>query len=102
MLLCLRNPCEALCQKLKLNVDETEPTMYCICGSFIRLNYYDLLLSAFGGASLAYGKVMKQETKLQEEDSSTGPAQMDLLRKMLRICYFDHLKVLENSVANSI
>ncbi|KAI9085398.1 hypothetical protein K1719_032654 [Acacia pycnantha] len=33
MLLCPRNPCEKLCQKLRFNVDDTEPTKGLMCGS---------------------------------------------------------------------
>ncbi|KAJ1411271.1 hypothetical protein SESBI_21314 [Sesbania bispinosa] len=62
MLLCPRNPCEALCQKLKLKVDDSEPTKYFMCSTCLWSNGW--LLSTFAGARCSCGKLMDKEMKL--------------------------------------
>lgn len=66
MLLSPRNPCEALCQKLKLNIDDSEPTRYFMCSKephYRHFNYSifmdsDWLLSTYSGASCSCGNLM--------------------------------------------
>ena len=50
MLLHPRNPCESLCQKLKLNVDDTKPSRYFMCSSNCGVGS-ERGLSTFEGAS---------------------------------------------------
>ncbi|XP_028783621.1 uncharacterized protein LOC114739712 [Neltuma alba] len=99
MLLCPRNPCEKLCQKLRFNVDDTDPTKYLMCGSCRELS--DKWLSTFAGASCSCGKLMDQEMKVVEEEDN-NPKGGVFVRGERMYLIFDDLTVLQNSACNTI
>ncbi|XP_028783626.1 uncharacterized protein LOC114739715 [Neltuma alba] len=99
MLLCPRNPCEKLCQKLRFNVDDTEPTKYFMCGSCRQGS--DEWLSAFSGVSCSCGKLMDQEMKVVEEEDD-NPKGGVFVRGESMYLIFDDLTVLQNSACNTI
>ncbi|KAK4270436.1 hypothetical protein QN277_023472 [Acacia crassicarpa] len=99
MLLCPRNPCEKLCQKLKFNVDDTEPTKCLICGSCG--GGYQKLLSFFVGVRCSCGKLLDKEMKLEgEEDNSKEEGVF--VRGDTIYLIFDDLRVLENNPGNTV
>ncbi|XP_054779804.1 uncharacterized protein LOC129287615 [Prosopis cineraria] len=68
MLLCPRNPSQKLCQKLRFNVDDTEPTKYFMCGSCRESG--DTWVSTFAEVSCTCGKLMDQEMKVEGEEDN--------------------------------
>ncbi|XP_028783529.1 uncharacterized protein LOC114739618 [Neltuma alba] len=99
MLLCPRNPCEKLCQKLRFNVDDTEPTKYLMCGSCRQGS--DKWLSTFSGVGCSCGKLMDQGTKVVEEEDN-NPKGGVFVRGESMYLIFDDLTVLQNSACNTI
>ncbi|KAI9080109.1 hypothetical protein K1719_037925 [Acacia pycnantha] len=107
ILLCPRNPCEMLCQKLKFNVDDTEPTKYFMC-AYCRLrgDGSEKLLSTFAGVSCSCGKLMDQEVKVslkfswEENNNLTGDGVF--VRGESIYLIFDDLTVLQSSACNTI
>ncbi|CAL5210869.1 unnamed protein product [Lathyrus oleraceus] len=101
MLLRPRNPCEALCKKLKLNLDDSESTKYFMCGRCNRGS--DWFLSTFVGASCCYcGKLMDKEMKLHGDFGEVGLGDGVFVKKGSLYLIFDDLKVLQNSPGNSV
>ena len=102
MLLRPRNACEKLCHKLKLNVDDTEPTKYLMCRACGRGN--GTLLSTFAGVSCSTcGKLMDKEMKLEgEEDYSNSNGDGVFVRGDTMYLIFDDLRVVENSTGNIV
>ncbi|XP_028783527.1 uncharacterized protein LOC114739711 [Neltuma alba] len=100
MLLWPRNPCEKLCQKLKFNVDDTEPTKYMMCGSCGGGNR--TLLSTFAGVSCSCGKLMDKEMKLEGEENNSKGEDGVFVRGDTMYLIFDDLRVLENFPGNTV
>ncbi|XP_028783614.1 uncharacterized protein LOC114739705 [Neltuma alba] len=100
MLLWPRNPCEKLCQKLKFNVDDTEPTKYMMCGSCGGGNRR--LLSTFAGVSCSCGKLMDKEMKLVGEENNPKGEDGVFVRGDTMYLIFDDLRVLENFPGNTV
>ncbi|RDX61644.1 hypothetical protein CR513_60109, partial [Mucuna pruriens] len=103
MLLSPRNSLEAFCQRLKLNVDDTEPTKYFMCGSCSKGKDL-LLLSTFAGASCCYcEKSMIKEVKLLEEskeDACRGNGVF--VKEDAMFLIFDDLRVLQSSPGTTV
>ncbi|XP_027905996.1 uncharacterized protein LOC114165613 [Vigna unguiculata] len=96
MLLSPRNPLESSYQRLKVRVDDTEPTRYFMCHTCSKEK--DLLMSTFDGAKCQCGKLMKKETKLLVESKEERAKDNGVFVKpdaMLLI--FDDLRVLRSS-----
>ncbi|KAJ1411272.1 hypothetical protein SESBI_21315 [Sesbania bispinosa] len=100
MLLCPRNPCEALCQKLKLKVDDSEPTKYFMCSTCLWKN--DYLLSTFAGVRCSCGKLIDKEMKLYGDSSEETHEDGVFVKGGTMYLMFDDLKVLQSSPGNSV
>ncbi|KAI9080135.1 hypothetical protein K1719_037951 [Acacia pycnantha] len=100
MLLCPRNPCEEHCQKLRFNVDDTEPTKCFMCGSGSCRR--SGRVSIFAGASCSCGKLMDHEVKLREEEDNNLKGDGVFVRGESIYLIFDDLTVLQTSVRNTI
>ena len=100
MLLCPRNPCEKLCQKLKFNVDDTEPTKCLMCGSCGAGNRK--LLSTFAGVRCSCGKLMDKEMKVEGEEDNSRLGDGVFVKGEAIYLIFDDLRVLENSPRNIV
>ncbi|KAJ1376630.1 hypothetical protein SESBI_49724 [Sesbania bispinosa] len=100
MLLYPRNPCEALCQKLKLKVDDSEPTKYFMCSTCLWSNGW--LLSTFAGARCSCGKLMDKEMKLHGDSGEETHGDGVFVKDGTRYLIFDDLKVLQSTPGNSI
>ncbi|KAK4270439.1 hypothetical protein QN277_023475 [Acacia crassicarpa] len=100
MLLCPRNPCEKLCQKLKFNVDDTEPTKCLMCGSCGVGNR--TLLSTFAGVRCSCGKLMDKEMKVEGEEDNSKLGDGVFVRGEATYLIFDDLRVFENSPQNTV
>ncbi|KAK7286869.1 hypothetical protein RJT34_22190 [Clitoria ternatea] len=97
MLLCPRNPCETLCQKLKVRMDhESEPLKYFMCNKGCRR------LSTFAEASCCCGKLMDREIKLHGDSSEKGYEEGVFVKGGTMYLIFDDLKVLQSSPGNSV
>lgn len=100
MLLRPRNPCEAICKKLKLNLDDSESIKYFMCGRCNKRS--DLFLSTFVGASCYYcEKLMDKEMKLHGDFGEEGLGDGVFVKKGSLYLIFDDFKVLQNSPGNS-
>ncbi|MED6167334.1 hypothetical protein PIB30_001757 [Stylosanthes scabra] len=103
MLLRPRNSSESLCKKLKLNVDDTEPTRFFMCSSKCSIRD-STLLSTFSGANcLKCGKLMDRETKLLEDSGEVRHQHGQdgvFLKGEARYIVSDDLKVLRNFPGN--
>ncbi|KAL1368542.1 hypothetical protein AAHE18_02G129000 [Arachis hypogaea] len=100
MLLRPRNPCEALCRKLKLNVDDNEPTRSFICSNHCKRS--NSLLSAFSGVTcIKCGNPMDKEPKIMVNDSSSEVTHRRedgvFVKGEAMYLIFDNLKVLQSS-----
>ncbi|KAI9085390.1 hypothetical protein K1719_032646 [Acacia pycnantha] len=105
ILLCTRNPCEKLCQKLKFNVDDTELTKNFMCASCrLRGDGREklLLLSTFAGASCSCGKLMNQEVKVLGEEVINLTGDGVFVRGESIYLIFDDLTVLQSSACNTV
>ncbi|KAI9080100.1 hypothetical protein K1719_037916 [Acacia pycnantha] len=103
ILLCPRNPCEKLCQKLKFNVDDTEPTKYLMCASCrLRGDVSEKLLSTFAGASCSCGKLMEQKVTVDGEENNNLTGDGVFVRGEGMYLIFDDLTVIQNSAFNTI
>ncbi|XP_027351309.1 uncharacterized protein LOC113862421 [Abrus precatorius] len=101
MLLSPCNPLEAFCQRLKLKVDDTEPTKYFMCSSCSRSSV--LLLSTFAGASCSCGKLLSKEMKLMvESKEESGGENGVFVKGDAMFLIFDDLRVLPSSPGNSV
>ncbi|KAL2337517.1 hypothetical protein Fmac_011963 [Flemingia macrophylla] len=101
MLLCPRNPCEALCQKLKVNVDDSEPMKYFMCSNKCRRggNWF---LSTFAGASCSCGRLMDKEMKLHGDTSEGTCEDCVFVKGNTMYLIFDDLRVQQSSPGNSV
>lgn len=68
MLLKPRNSSEDQCRKLKLNIDDTEPTRYFICEDWGCSQDKKAFLSTYKTAKCKCGKPMNREIKLKDSD----------------------------------
>ncbi|KAF7825587.1 DUF674 family protein [Senna tora] len=93
MLLKPRNPMEAHCGNLKINIDDTEPTKYFICPKFeCRENTESVLLSTFRNHHKCYcGSNLSSEIKL---DSSINVASEGFVQEMVTFIILDDLSVI--------
>ncbi|KAI4354629.1 hypothetical protein L6164_003478 [Bauhinia variegata] len=102
MLLCPRNPCDALCQKLKLNLEyDKEPMKYFMCSS-CRGNKNDWLLSTFAETTCTCGKLMNQEMKLEDSIEEVDQVNGVFVKGEAMYLIFDDLKVMKGSLSNSL
>ncbi|KAG2380282.1 uncharacterized protein HKW66_Vig0170610 [Vigna angularis] len=96
-----RNPLESSCQRLKVKVDDTEPTKYFVCYSCSKEK--DLLLSTFDGARCNSGKLMRKETQLLEESKEeVGRDNGAFVKSDAMFLILDDLRVLRSSVGDSV
>ncbi|KAK4270434.1 hypothetical protein QN277_023470 [Acacia crassicarpa] len=100
MLLCPHNPCEKLCQKLKFNVDNTEPTKFLVCSSCGGGNRK--FVSIFAGVRCSCGKLMDKEIKLEEEEEDNSKGEGVFVRGDVTYLIFDDLRVLEKVSGNTV
>nr|KYP77209.1 hypothetical protein KK1_021488 [Cajanus cajan] len=102
MLLSPRNPLEASCQRLKVNVDDTQPTKYFMCHSCSKSS--NLWVSTFDGARCYCGKLMRKEMELlveePKEDADGGNSVFVKGDAMFLI--HDDLRVLRSSPSDSV
>ncbi|KAF6160960.1 hypothetical protein GIB67_007601 [Kingdonia uniflora] len=74
MLLRPRNSSEALCRKLKVNIDDTEPTKYYVCNDFLSAKWDHSrtarVASAFRNIKCSCSKLMDKEVGLDGKVSS--------------------------------
>ncbi|XP_072065668.1 uncharacterized protein [Arachis hypogaea] len=101
MLLRPRNPCRALCRKLKLNVDDNEPTRRFICSNYCKRSN-SFLLSAFSGVTcIKCGNPMDKKPKIMVNDSSSEVTHRHedgvFIKGEAMYLIFDNLKVLQSS-----
>ncbi|CAJ1949178.1 unnamed protein product [Sphenostylis stenocarpa] len=101
MLLCPRNPCEALCQKLKLKLDDTMPMRYFMCSNRCRRGG-DWFLSTFAEASCYCGKQMDKEMKLHGDSNEGSHGDGVFVKGRTMYLIFDDLKVLQSSPGNTV
>ncbi|XP_022641692.1 uncharacterized protein LOC106773137 [Vigna radiata var. radiata] len=66
MLRSLRNPLESSCQRLKLKVDDSEPTKYFMCHNCLKKGS-NLLVSSFYDVKCDCGSLMRKEIEMLEE-----------------------------------
>ncbi|KAK4270441.1 hypothetical protein QN277_023477 [Acacia crassicarpa] len=105
MLLFPRNPCEKLCQKLRFNVDDTEPTKGLMCSSCYGLFGVgsEKCVSTFVGANCSScGNLMDQERNLWSERDKYLKGDGVFVRGEGMYLIFDDLTVLQNSACNTI
>ncbi|XP_027908104.1 uncharacterized protein LOC114167268 [Vigna unguiculata] len=96
-----RNPLESSCQRLKVKVDDTEPTRYFVCHSCSKEK--ELLLSTFDGGRCQCGKLMRKETKLLEESKEElGRDNGVFVKSDAMFLILDDLRVLRSSVGDSV
>ncbi|XP_020204367.2 uncharacterized protein LOC109789748 [Cajanus cajan] len=101
MLLSPRNPLEASCKRLKVKVDDTEPTKYLMCGRCSKGG--DLLLSTFDGARCYCGNLMRIEMKLAEESKKEASGDNgSFVKRDAMFLIFNDLRVLQSSPGNTI
>jgi len=102
MLLFPRNPCAALCQKLKVKLDDTKPVKYFMCSKRCRKGG-DWFLSTFAEATCFCGKLMDKEMKLHGDYSDEGSNEDGVFVKgKTMYLIFDDLKVLQSSPGNTV
>ncbi|WVZ17481.1 hypothetical protein V8G54_010463 [Vigna mungo] len=102
MLLFPRNPCEALCQKLKLNLDDdAKPMKYFMCTNRCRKGG-DWFLSTFAEATCYCGKLMNKEMKLHGESNEENNNDGVFVKGQTMYLIFDDLKVLHSSPGNTV
>ncbi|KAK7349939.1 hypothetical protein VNO77_07852 [Canavalia gladiata] len=101
MLLYPRNPCEALCQKLKVKVDDAEPMKYLMCSNKCRKGS-ELFLSTFAEATCFCGKLMDKEMKLYGDSSQKTHGDGVFVKGETMYLIFDDLRVLQSSPGNSV
>ncbi|KAF7825585.1 DUF674 family protein [Senna tora] len=91
MLLRPRNPIEAHCRNLKINIDDTEPTKYFICQNIECRKKQSVLLSTFRNQRCNCGTDLYFEVNL---DSSLAVASEGFVQKMLKFVILDDLSVI--------
>ncbi|KAK7390618.1 hypothetical protein VNO78_25941 [Psophocarpus tetragonolobus] len=101
MLLSPRNPCEELCQKLKLKVDDTEPMKYFMCSNKCKRDG-DWVLSTFAEASCSCGKLMDKQMKLYGYSNEGSHADGVFVKGGTIYLIFDDLRVLQSSPGKSV
>jgi len=101
MLLCPRNPCEALCQKLKLKLDDTKPMKYFMCRNRCRKGG-DWFLSTFAEATCYCGKLMDKEMKLHGDSNEGTNEDGVFVKGKTMYLIFDDLKVIQSSPGNTV
>ncbi|XP_014515317.1 uncharacterized protein LOC106773141 [Vigna radiata var. radiata] len=96
-----RNPLGSSSQRLKVKVDDTEPTKYFVCYSCSKEK--DLLLSTFDGARCHCGKLMRKETMLLEESKEElAKDNGAFVKSDAMFLILDDLRVLRSSVGHSV
>ncbi|XP_057452196.1 uncharacterized protein LOC130744016 [Lotus japonicus] len=96
MLLRPRNPCEALCSKLVLNVDDTEPArkVY-VCGSCDKFTTFPNLVCTCG-------KPVREPHNLDSPGSVEAKGGVFVKQNETSFLVFDDLKIVPNSFVNSV
>ncbi|KAJ7950199.1 DUF674 family protein [Quillaja saponaria] len=90
MLLHPHNPCDSLCRKLKINVDDTEAVKFFVCAS---CSCY----STFPNEICNCSRSLNQEAKMVDIDSNDGV----FLKGSAMFLIFDDLKVVPNLPGSS-
>ncbi|KAF7825581.1 DUF674 family protein [Senna tora] len=91
MLLQPRNPMEAHCQNLELNIDDTEPIKYFTCPTIECLMEENVCLSTFRNQICNCGRELSSEIKL---DSSITVTSEGFVQKMVSFIILDDLSVI--------
>ncbi|KAJ7950204.1 DUF674 family protein [Quillaja saponaria] len=107
MLLFPRNPCETLCTKTKIVVDDTEPTKYSLCSNdhcSRNRNGGEKLVSFFLDARCSCGKLMDRDVdelenkNVNEEKNGDGV----FVKGAAMFLISDDLEIMPNSLGNSV
>jgi len=93
-----RNPLESSCQRLKVKVDDTEPTKYFMCHNCLKKES-KLLVSSFSNVKCHCGSFMRRETEMVEE--SVGDDGV-FVKGNSRFLIYDNLTVHRSSPSESI
>ncbi|KAJ4973498.1 hypothetical protein NE237_006672 [Protea cynaroides] len=107
MLLHPRNLSEKECKKLKLNIDDTEPTRYYICADWDCSKRRGLLYSTYGlystfkNATCYCGITMDREISMEKEDVATSEGDGGVfVRGMTKYMVTDDLQALRRLKAS--
>ena len=94
-----RNPLESSCQRLKVQVDDTEPTKYFMCHNCSKKGSEKLLVSSFSDVKCDCGSLMRKEIEMLEE-----PARDDgvFVKGKAMFLIYDNLTVRRSSPSESI
>jgi len=94
-----RNPLESSCQRLKVKVDDTEPTKYFMCHNCSKKASEKLLVSSFPDVKCDCGSLMRKEIEMLEE-----PARDDgvFVKGKAMFLIYDNLTVRRSSPSESI
>lgn len=94
MLLRPRNSMEAYCRRLKLNIDDTEPTEYFVCNNLIYCSYTSpVLLSSFKNKQCRCGRMLAKPISAEASCVFDG-----FVKSNSRFMITDDLKVIPNSM----
>ncbi|CAJ1950252.1 unnamed protein product [Sphenostylis stenocarpa] len=99
MLLSPRNPLEGSCQRLKVKVDDTEPTKYYMCHNCLKKGSNELLLSSFIDVKCKCGTLMRKEIDMVEEAAGDNGV---FVKGDAKFLIYDDLTVLRSSPSESI
>jgi hypothetical protein len=88
MLLKPRNSMEAYCQKMKLNIDNTEPMQHFVCGKWECVRKESgSRLSLFKNQKCSCGNVMDKVLSVCHHHQNVRFSKAGLLRKLLRLLF---------------
>ncbi|KAJ4973282.1 hypothetical protein NE237_006456 [Protea cynaroides] len=95
LLLHPKNPCEDDCRKLKLNLDDRNPSKYYICADWnCSRRWNEGLYSTFKNARCNCGKMMDKEISMEKEDVAARSEGYEIfVRGMTKYMVTDDLQV---------
>jgi len=99
MLRCPRNPLESSCQRLKVNVDDTESTKYFMCHNCLKKES-KLFVSSFPDVKCKCGSLLRREIEMLEE--SNGDDDGVFVKGKAMFLIYDNLTVRRSSPCESI